>query len=516
MEAIAAEKSKLIAALPKHGTAILNADDAKVLAMQAQCVGHVLTYGLGPEAMVRAVNVRCRWPERLSFTVLYGDQSQFVQTQLCATHLVSCVLAALAVGVAMGIPLAIGAQAVERVQPYPGRMYPVSLPGGATVIRDDIKAPLWTIPSVLKFMEEAEAKRKIVVLGTISDLPLTQSGKTRREYAEVARQALDVADYVFFVGPWASKALQAKQNPADDRLRAFSNVQAVTQFLNDFLQPEDLVLIKGSSHTDHLDKIVLKLKKQDVGKTVVAKPQFSDARNLQHIPSVTSSTGHTIAQSNNDNPLGASPQLLSAEGLNRVQVLVGLGNPEKKYQDTPHNVGQKAIDKVLLLMAGEWTQEHDWMMARVEWRGNTIYLVKPKTAMNRIGPLLFPLVQRLGLTPSQVILVQDDLNLPLGTVRLRMKGSSGGHKGVGSIIDAFQTEMFRRLKIGVGQLPQNMTAPEYVLQPFALPAQSVIERACVEAADRLLELVASFRAAPPVEETLQRNTGQQENFTGLT
>ena len=80
----------------------------------------------------------------------------------------------------------------------------------------------------------------------------------------------------------------------------------------------------------------------------------------------------------------------------------------------------------------------------------------------------------------------------------------------------FQTEMFRRLKIGVGQPPQNMTAPEYVLQPFALPAQSVIERACVEAADRLLELVASFRAAPPVEETLQRNTGQQENFTGLT
>ena len=154
------------------------------------------------------------------------------------------------------------------------------------------------------------------------------------------------------------------------------------------------------------------------------------------------------------------------------------------------------MDKLLLLMAGEGTHEHDRMMARVEWRGNMIYLVKPMTAMNRIGPLLFRLVQRLGLPPRQVILVQDDLNLPLGTVRLRMKGSSGGHKGIASIIYAFQTEMFRRLKIGVGQPPQNMTAPEYVLQPFALPAQSVIERACAEAADRLLKLVASFRAAP--------------------
>ena len=130
-------------------------------------------------------------------------------------------------------------------------------------------------------------------------------------------------------------------------------------------------------------------------------------------------------------------------------------------------------------------------MARVEWHGNTIYLVKPMKAMNRIGPLLFRLVQRLGLSPRQVILVQDDLNLPLGTVRLRMKGSAGGHKGIASIIDAFQMEMFRRVKIGVGQPPQNMPAYEYVLQPFAPPAQSVIERACAEAANRICDLIGS-------------------------
>ena len=105
-EAIAAEKSKLITALPKHGTAILNVDDEKVLAMQAKCAGRVLTFGLGQEAMVRAVNVSSRWPERLSFTVLYSGQSQFVQTQLCGRHWAHCVLAAIAVGLVMGVLLA--------------------------------------------------------------------------------------------------------------------------------------------------------------------------------------------------------------------------------------------------------------------------------------------------------------------------------------------------------------------------------------------------------------------------
>ena len=298
--------------------------------------------------MVRAVKVSSRWPERLSFTVLYGDQSQFVKLSCVARTWSLAFWQHWLLGVTMGIPLEVAAQTVQGRAPFPGRMSPVSLPGGATVIRDDWKAPLWTIPSALKFMEEAEAKRKIVVVGTISDY----RGDASSKYVKVARQALDVADYVFFVGPWASRCLRAKQNPADDRLQAFSNVQAVTQFLNDFLQPEDLVLIKGSDRTDHLVEIVLNLKKQDVGKKVAAKPQFSDARNLQQIPSATSSTGHTVAQSNNHNPLEASPQLLPVEDLNRVQVLVGLGNPEKKYQDTPHNVGQKAMDKLLLLMGG--------------------------------------------------------------------------------------------------------------------------------------------------------------------
>ena len=118
VEAIAAEKGKLIAALPPHGTAVLNADDPHVLAMRARCAGRVLTYGLAPEAMVRAEHISSSWPERLSFTVRYAGQTHEVHTQLCGAHWVPCVLAALAVGIALGVPLATAVQAVQTVPPF--------------------------------------------------------------------------------------------------------------------------------------------------------------------------------------------------------------------------------------------------------------------------------------------------------------------------------------------------------------------------------------------------------------
>ena len=119
VEAIAAEKGKLIAALPSDGIAILNADDPNVLAMRSRCAGRVITYGLAPEAMVRAENVNAAWPERLSFTVCFDGQSQPVHTQLPGAHLVHCALAAVAVGLAMGVPLTVAAQAIQRVPPVP-------------------------------------------------------------------------------------------------------------------------------------------------------------------------------------------------------------------------------------------------------------------------------------------------------------------------------------------------------------------------------------------------------------
>ena len=242
MEAIAAAKGKLIAALPQKGTAILNADDANVLAMQARSTCRVMTYGLTPKAMVRAENVRCSWPEGLSFTLLCEDQSYHVQTQLCGTHWVSCVLAAFAVGLAMKIPISKMVEVVQTFLPFDGRMSPVRHPDGTTFILDDVKAPFWSIPPALRFMKEAKARRKIVVIGMISDFP----GNQTRKYVSVARQALDVADHVLFVGPRASKCLKAKSHPKNHALQAFWTVEAASEYLRDLLQPGDLVLLKGS------------------------------------------------------------------------------------------------------------------------------------------------------------------------------------------------------------------------------------------------------------------------------
>lgn len=486
-EAVAAEKSKLIAALPKHGTAILNADDEKVLAMQAKCAGRVLTYGLGQEAMVRGVNIRSRWPERLSLTVLYSGQSQFVQTQLCGTHWAPCVLAAFAVGLVMGVPLATSAQAVQTVRPYQLRMDPVSLLDDITFIRDDWKAPLWTIPTALKFLQDAEAKRKIIVMGTISDY----NGESATQYVKVARQALDVAGYVFFVGPWASRCLRARRHPEDDnRVRAFSDVQTFARYLRNFLQPGDLVLLKGSHGSDHFEQIILALMEGGEGQHLEHSRETSAPWKDQEIPSMAGLTRHDATECHVEEPVGSLPNLLTAGVKCATQVVVGLGNPAKKNEFTPHNVGHRVVDGLLRSLGCEWTQEDEIMVASVDWRERSIFFVKPMTGVNHTGSVLSRLSRRIGCGPGEFILVFDDTSLPLGTVRIRMKGSSGGHKGVGSIIDTFQTEKLRRVKIGVG-LPQgNMSVLEYVLTPFSPSEKPVIDRACTEAADRILELVA--------------------------
>ena len=236
IDAIAAEKSKLVKALPPNGIAVLNADDSRVLAMQSYFSGRVITYGMTPNAMLRASGVESVWPARLSFTAHWQGQSAYVQTQLCGRHWVTAVMAALATSVALGVPLAVAAAEVATVLPFEGRMSPHELGDGVTFIRDDWKAQLWGIRPAFDLVREARAARKIVIIGTISDYP----GDSARRYAQVAREALDFADGIVFVGPWASSALRAKRHP-DDALWAFGTAREASKFLSGYLRPGDLV-----------------------------------------------------------------------------------------------------------------------------------------------------------------------------------------------------------------------------------------------------------------------------------
>ena len=129
------------------------------------------------------------------------------------------------------------------------------------------------------------------------------------------------------------------------------------------------------------------------------------------------------------------------------------------------------------------------LIAEVECQGETVYLVKPMTNVNASGPILLRLAHRLGFGPAECVLVHDDIDLSLGKMRFRMRGSSGGHRGVSSVLEAFQTDAIRRVKIGVGRPEQKNQVADHVLTAFSGVELVAIEKACVEATDRTLKIV---------------------------
>lgn len=445
IEAIAAEKAKMIASLPRNGTAILNLDDPHVRNMQSLCAGQVVTYGEAPDAKLRAEDIRAAWPDSLGFTLLYEGQSVSVRTQLYGAHLVWSVLAAIGVGLAMGVPLTSAVEAVATVPPFGRRMRPIHHAAGFAVIRDDYKAPFWSIPATLQFMKEARAARKVLVIGTISDT----TGSPETAYVSVARQALEVVHLVLFVGRNSSKCLKAKRHPKDEALQAFYAPEAAARHLHSWLRPGDLVLLKGSD-VDRLD-------------VVVEHPQSRS----------------------DDVPVNFKANACA----DRLQVVVGLGNADESYEQTPHNAGHRVLDLLARSLGAVWTQEQNAMRARIERDDGDIYLLKPLTAMNIAGPALREIGLRLGFGPGECILVHDDVDLPIGSVRVRTRAGDAGHRGVRSVLEAFQTDEVRRVRIGVGRPEQGKQVKDFVLRPFSSTEREAIDRACATAASRVLDLL---------------------------
>lgn len=451
VEAIAEEKGKLIATLPTTGVAVLNADDPKVMAMRSRCCARVVTYGVANDATIRAENVSCRWPEPLSFDLVYGGRRQAVRTQLCGTHWVPCVLAAIAVALEMGIPLAVALRTLESVPPAEMRMQPVSRSDGVTFIRDDAKAPLASVHLALQFMENATAARKIVVIGTISDYV----GNSETIYKNVAKHALDIADIVIFVGPKSSKAGKARRHPKGNALHTFPTVEAASKFLAEVILPGDLVLLKGSSPADDLEPLVV----------VERKPRQAVAGPLEN---------------------------LAWSASDKAQLtIIGLGNPEDQYKDTPHSVGHRVLDRLATMLHANWTEAPRAMVADAEWQGSKLCLIKIMSPMNFSGAVVQELSHGLGFDCADCVLVHDDLDLSLGATRTRLKGSAGGHKGVRSILEVFGTDAVARVKIGIGRPEKGSKAAEHVLRRFSPDELPAIEDGCAAAIEKILKMVAT-------------------------
>lgn len=144
-------------------------------------------------------------------------------------------------------------------------------------------------------------------------------------------------------------------------------------------------------------------------------------------------------------------------------IIVGLGNPGKKYSNTRHNVGFMVVDQ---------------LVTRNPELKNKI--IKPDTFMNRSGEALVQYKDR----PEELVVIHDDVDLPLGTIRVRQGGSSGGHKGVQSIIDTVG-EGFWRVRIGVDRPPEGVETDDYVLTDFTKDEQTVLQKVIDRAAELL-------------------------------
>lgn len=158
-------------------------------------------------------------------------------------------------------------------------------------------------------------------------------------------------------------------------------------------------------------------------------------------------------------------------------VVIGLGNPGARYQRTRHNMGFMVVDTYAALHRLSFKETRFGWVAEAPWG----WLLKPQTFMNLSGQAVAPFMQYYRLTSDQIMVVADDLDLPLGSLRIRRTGSSGGHNGLKSIIAALGSEAFARMRLGISRPPAPISVIDWVLMRFSekeMPlVDTVVERA---------------------------------------
>ena len=177
-------------------------------------------------------------------------------------------------------------------------------------------------------------------------------------------------------------------------------------------------------------------------------------------------------------------------------IIVGLGNPGPKYSGTRHNIGFQCIDR----MAKRWGIEVSERRAKAvlgkgSYRGQNVVLAKPRTFMNHSGEGLRYLLARFSAVPTDLLVIYDEMALPMGKLRLRSTGSDAGHNGIRSIIDCLNTAEFPRLRIGIGRPDPESNYVTHVLDRFSQEDQTIID----EVVDRVILATECI-----IEESLER------------
>lgn len=167
-----------------------------------------------------------------------------------------------------------------------------------------------------------------------------------------------------------------------------------------------------------------------------------------------------------------------------MYIIAGLGNPTREYDRTRHNVGFAVVDVLADRMGIEAAEKkHRALCGRGILQGEKVILAKPQTFMNLSGESVRAMADFYKVPSDQVIVIYDDISLEPGQLRIRARGSAGGHNGIKNIIAHLGTQEFPRIKIGIGDKPGNMNLADYVLSRFSKGEQELMEDAFLRAAD---------------------------------
>ena len=170
-----------------------------------------------------------------------------------------------------------------------------------------------------------------------------------------------------------------------------------------------------------------------------------------------------------------------------MYIIVGLGNPDRKYDNTRHNTGYVTIDRIADRYGIDILErKFKSVIGKGVIDGERVVLVKPLTYMNLSGEAVREVADYFKVDPqTQICIIYDDTSMEVGKIRIRKKGSAGGHNGIKSIISHLGSDVFVRVKIGIGEKPPRMDLADYVLGHFASDDKKIIE----ESADRVSEAI---------------------------
>lgn len=188
-----------------------------------------------------------------------------------------------------------------------------------------------------------------------------------------------------------------------------------------------------------------------------------------------------------------------------VKMIVGLGNPGSKYNDTKHNIGFMAVDRIVKDLNVNFTEDKNFKaeIGSDFINGEKIYFIKPTTFMNNSGIAVKALLTYYNISIKDMIIIYDDLDMEVGKIRFRQKGSAGGHNGIKSIIAHLGTQEFDRIKVGIGRPNGRMTVINHVLGKFDKNDEIMI----LNTLDKVDNAVNYYLQTNDFQKTMQKYNG---------